>query len=82
MPPGVFIGYSGSFGVGNVLSKAYGYRWMFYVCAIPGAFVALLLYATVPDPKLDLEEESQRHEGRDAEHISEDVTVLDIVWFG
>lgn len=51
---GIYIGYSMSYAFGNFITKAninnQGWRWSYFLSAIPGFAVALLLFFTVKDP--------------------------------
>ncbi|CAG2221727.1 unnamed protein product [Mytilus edulis] len=51
---GIYIGYSMSYAFGNFISKAninnQGWRWSYFLAAIPGIAVAALLFLTVKDP--------------------------------
>lgn len=39
--------------VGGVIAQAFGWRLAFFVVGLPGLFLALLLYLTVPEPSRD-----------------------------
>lgn len=51
---GIYIGYSMSYAFGNFISKAninnQGWRWSYFLAAIPGIVIAVLLFLTVKDP--------------------------------
>ncbi|XP_076091392.1 MFS-type efflux pump MSMEG_3705-like isoform X2 [Mytilus galloprovincialis] len=51
---GIYIGYSMSYAFGNFISKAninnQGWRWSYFLAAIPGIAIAALLFLTVKDP--------------------------------
>ena len=51
---GIYIGYSMSYAFGNFITKAdinhQGWRWSYFLAAIPGVIVGILLFLTVKDP--------------------------------
>eukprot|EP00118_Oscarella_pearsei_P019960 m.214851 g.214851 ORF g.214851 m.214851 type:complete len:553 (+) comp39821_c0_seq1:96-1754(+) len=48
---GIYTGYSLAFAIGNGVYIARGWRWVFYVSAIPGFFFAAVLFFTVKEPE-------------------------------
>lgn len=52
---GIYMGYSLSYAVGNLITKAningQGWRWAFFISGIPGIAVGILLFFTVKEPE-------------------------------
>lgn len=52
---GIYTGYSMSFALGNLITKAningQGWRWVFFIAGIPGIFLGLLIMMTVKEPE-------------------------------
>jgi MFS family permease len=47
---GIYTGYSFSFLIGNQINKALSWHWVFFITAIPGFIVAVILLFTVKEP--------------------------------
>eukprot|EP00753_Platysulcus_tardus_P002744 PLAT11858.1.p1 GENE.PLAT11858.1~~PLAT11858.1.p1 ORF type:complete len:470 (-),score=246.17 PLAT11858.1:83-1492(-) len=48
---GIYMGYSFSYAVGNLVTKAYGWRATYIACGLPGVLLALVVLTTVKEPE-------------------------------
>lgn len=47
---GIYTGYSLSFAIGNGIEEALNWRWVFYICGIPGIILCFVIFFVVKEP--------------------------------
>lgn len=50
---GIYTGYSLSFAIGSQILKALDWRWVYYICSIPGFVVSFFIIFTIKRNKID-----------------------------